>query len=70
MSETAITTDEIPKLSHGPSPFALRRSAIEIALLAADSWNAALGLDIEPNRSSWRRTVPATTAGTGLGRRR
>jgi hypothetical protein len=53
MSTTSVTTTNIPKLTHDPSTYAGWRTAIEVALQLADSWNAALGLDAEPNRARW-----------------
>jgi hypothetical protein len=66
MSTTSVTTT-IPKLTHDPSTYAGWRTAIEVALQLADSWNAALGLDAEPNRASWINRAPGAT-GTVLAR--
>jgi hypothetical protein len=55
MSTTSVTTTNIPKLTHHPSTYAGWRTAIEVALQLADSWNA--GLDAEPGEvdqpSAW-----------------
>jgi hypothetical protein len=42
---------DIPKLTNNPSTFVGWRMAIETALQLADAWNAALGLDAEPDRA-------------------
>ena len=67
MSTTSVTTTNIPKLTHDPSTYAGWRTAIEVALQLADSWNAALGLDAEPNRARWINRAPGAT-GTVLAR--
>ena len=67
MPTTSVTTTNIPKLTHDPSTYAGWRTAIEIALQLADSWNAALGLDAEPNRARWINRAPGAT-GTVLAR--
>ena len=62
MSNTTVTTtDIIPKLTHDPSTYAGWRAAIEVALQLADCWNAALGLDREPNRARWINRAPGAT---------
>ncbi|GFZ44321.1 hypothetical protein JCM24511_02043 [Saitozyma sp. JCM 24511] len=61
MSTTSVTTTNIPKLTHDPSTYAGWRTAIEVALQLADSWNAALGLDAEPNRARWINRAPGAT---------
>jgi hypothetical protein len=65
MSTTSVTTTNIPKLTHHPSTYAGWRTAIEVALQLADSWNA--GLDAEPNRARWINRAPGAT-GTVLAR--
>ena len=42
MSNTTVTTTDIPKLTHDPSTYAGWRAAIEVALQLADCWNARL----------------------------
>jgi hypothetical protein len=61
MSPTSVTTTNIPKLTHEPSTYAGWRTAIEVALQLADSWNAALGLDAEPNRVRYINRAPGAT---------
>jgi len=61
MSNTTVTTTDIPKLTHDPSTYAGWRAAIEVALQLADCWNAALGLDREPNRARWIDRAPGAT---------
>ncbi|RSH95824.1 hypothetical protein EHS25_000917 [Saitozyma podzolica] len=61
MSNTTVTTTDIPKLTHDPSTYAGWRAAIEVALQLADCWNAALGLDREPNRARWINRAPGAT---------
>jgi hypothetical protein len=61
MSTTSVTTTNIPKLTHDPSTYAGWRMAIEVALQLADSWNAALGLDAEPNRARWINRASGAT---------
>jgi hypothetical protein len=67
MSTTSVTTTNIPKLTHDPSIYAGWRTASEVALQLADSWNAALGLDAEPNRARWINRARGAT-GTVLAR--
>jgi hypothetical protein len=61
MSTTSVTTTNIPKLTHDPATYAGWRAAIEVALLLADCWNAALGLHAEPNRVRWIDRAPGAT---------
>jgi hypothetical protein len=67
MSMTSVTTTNIPKLTHDPSTYASWRTTIEVALQLADSRNAALRLDAEPNRARWINRAPGAT-GTVLAR--
>jgi hypothetical protein len=61
MSNTTVTTTDIPKLMHDPSTYAGWRAAVEVALQLADCWNAALGLDREPNGARWMNQAPGAT---------
>jgi hypothetical protein len=61
MSTTCVPTTNIPKLTHDPSIYEGWRTAIEVALQLADSWNAALGLDAKPNRARWINRAPGAT---------
>jgi hypothetical protein len=61
MSNTTVTTTDISKLMDDPSTYAGWRAAIEVALQLADCWNAALGLDREPNGARWMNQAPGAT---------
>jgi hypothetical protein len=61
MSNTTVTTTDISKLMDDPSTYAGWRAAIEVAWQLADCWNAALGLDREPNGARWMNQAPGAT---------